>query len=88
MSISPVHCVSQETLLPLLCTFDIVQVCPGGGGGGLFESAAAQNFTLFGGGLKGMPTMTICEVDSQRTPGASAWAVWEFKQTTKPNTIR
>src|SRR4029077_12944455 len=74
MSISPVHCVSQVTLLSLRWTFVVVQLWPGGDGGGWLEFCAAQNLTVFGFGLNGMPSMTTCEVDCQRTPGASARA--------------
>src|SRR5262245_64256962 len=74
MSICPVHCVSQVTLFLLLCWFDTVQVWPGGAGGGWLESRAAQNLTVFGGGVNGMPSIVIWEVDCQRTPGASARA--------------
>src|SRR5262245_50555893 len=74
MSIWPVHCVSQVTLFPLLCWFDTVQLWPGGGGGGSFESRAAQNLIVFGGGVNGMPSIVICEVDCQSTPGDSARA--------------
>jgi hypothetical protein len=51
-----------------------VQFWPGGDGGGWVEFIAAQNLTVFGGGEKGMPSMTICDVDCQRTPGESARA--------------
>src|SRR5262245_66691576 len=74
MSIWPVHCGSQVTLLPVRCMFDTVQVCPGGGGGGWLESRAAQNLIVFGGGVNGMPSIVIWEVDCQRTPGDSARA--------------
>src|SRR5262245_54511078 len=54
--------------------FDTVQLWPGGGGGGWFESRAAQNLTVFGGGVNGMPSIVIWEVDCQSTPGDSARA--------------
>jgi membrane carboxypeptidase/penicillin-binding protein len=59
MSIWPVQCVSQLTLLPLRWTFVVVQFCPGGEGGGWLESFAAQNLTVFGGGLNVQTTIDL-----------------------------
>jgi len=68
IGISPVHCTVHVAFEPLFVKFEFVQLLSAPAGGRV-HSLAVQTFEVCAGIFIGIPSITVCEVVSHKTPG-------------------